>query len=192
MENMPEPTRAQHIQEALRFLLGEGPDPQGALLRDLLSRNAEQWKQKRHQDAWIFPLPQRTVRNPRVPILDVAALEHIGSHPGARERMRASWQATLGYMGLTVRPDGRVGLRDPTTGPEFVAWLKHTSANKALDNAFRVQHMLQSLVIFGLATEALATVHGIKTILSRHHTTLAEQILKVFDPTAKDWSANRK
>lgn len=185
--DMSEPTRAQHIQEALSFLKGVGPDAQGARMADLLSRNAEQWKRKRHQDAWIFPIPQTSLLNPWVPLLDSEALAQLGRIPAVRAGMLASWTVTLGYLGLVVKPDGRVALSDPTTGPAFVAWFRHAAAGKGFDNVSRVQHMLRSMVFFGLIGEVMATVQGIKAILGRHCPADAELLLKVLNP-AEDLS----
>ena len=80
------------------FLNGTGPDHQGRYLRDIWDFDDKAIEQTHDFIQWMFPLTEKSMSVPGVPVLSTTDIEAIRTSEVARSNLEKSAQWYLGFL----------------------------------------------------------------------------------------------
>jgi hypothetical protein len=147
-------------QPIVDFYSGKATEASGRTLREIHTWGYNELETVHDYIQWLFPLPEPSQYNPRVPILDAEQIAKFHADAELRAQLLASFDKILGFYGFE---------RNNMSIVRSNSW-EERSRNNWLSpgnhNHLRLTRILRSLSILGLKDYALALFEALNAVFS--------------------------
>jgi hypothetical protein len=132
------------------FYRGQGTDTERRLLKSIWTWDDGEIEEVHDFIQWLFPLPEPSQFNPDAPLLTEEDIEAFKSDPVLQANLTKSFHRILGFLGLSLRADGKV-----VEGDNFPVRL-HDVWAMPNHNWLRISRILRSMTLLGMEAHAKA------------------------------------
>jgi len=145
------------VNQLLAFYYGTGADHRGRTLAEIL-RQDDLWFELTHDFVqWLFPLDQLSRASLHAPLVDRATVLAFHSDDLLRQHLRASVGRMVRFLGLSF--DGVSVAAGANWTDRRGEWFDLNT-----HNSLRITRLLKSMVLLGLAAEAVQLGKGLEAL----------------------------